>query len=81
MQVGEISIDELEGIDRYSGFTQAGGREYDPEKDRGDSMSFWDGKLDPERCAWRVNQARYLFQRHYPDQPWDLPAPGECNES
>mmetsp|Transcript_20596 Transcript_20596/g.47609 ORF Transcript_20596/g.47609 Transcript_20596/m.47609 type:complete len:243 (+) Transcript_20596:1-729(+) len=68
-QVGQISIDELEGIDDYEAFKNGGGREYEPKSDKGVHMSFWDGLTDPAACARRVASAERMFRQKYPDLP------------
>eukprot|EP00972_Heterocapsa_arctica_P099276 14649327-Heterocapsa_arctica.AAC.1 len=52
-KVGEISIDELEGIENYWAFLEAGGKEYVEDTDRGVDMSFWDDKSNATACARR----------------------------
>jgi len=49
-------------------------REYDGEVDRGTGNSFWNGKLDKDRCHGRMEKARELFRKYYPDFP-DLETP------
>jgi len=68
-QLGEITIDELEGIDSVDKFVASGGREYDPKSDKGVHMDFWDGLQDTAACARRVQHAEDLFHRKYPGQP------------
>mmetsp|Transcript_33724 Transcript_33724/g.61071 ORF Transcript_33724/g.61071 Transcript_33724/m.61071 type:complete len:579 (-) Transcript_33724:73-1809(-) len=65
-EAGEISVDELEGIQDYDKFFNAGGREYDRITDRGTQMTFWDGINDAKKSKWRVDQAAKLFEKHYP---------------
>lgn len=76
-QVGELSIDELEGITDYADFIKSGGREYDPTTDKGVHMSFWDGLKDKAACQRRIDTAEQKFKAKYPDQP-DLSDP-VCN--
>jgi len=75
--MGDITIDELEGISNYAAFARDGGREYDPRTDNGVHLSFWAHIADSRFCQWRVDQAKRLFSERYPDQP-DLPEP-VCN--
>jgi len=49
-------------------------REYDGELDRGIGNTFWNGKFDKDRCHARMEKARALFRKHYPDFP-DLETP------
>lgn len=67
-QVGEISINELEGIEDYQDFVKRGGREYDPKTDKGVHTSFWDGIKDRRACARRVRAAEEKFKEKYPRQ-------------
>jgi len=71
-KVGEITINELEGISDYDKFVAGGGREYDPKTDKGVHMTFWDGLQDEAACARRVAAAENLFKQKYPKLP-DLP--------
>jgi len=74
-QLGELSIDEIVGIaPNYNAFVAAGGREYDPQTDKGVRLSFWDGRADEDKCAWRVKHTEMLFKQKYPQHP-DLPQP------
>eukprot|EP00451_Oxyrrhis_marina_P016664 CAMPEP_0204332174 /NCGR_PEP_ID=MMETSP0469-20131031/16263_1 /ASSEMBLY_ACC=CAM_ASM_000384 /TAXON_ID=2969 /ORGANISM="Oxyrrhis marina" /LENGTH=359 /DNA_ID=CAMNT_0051315285 /DNA_START=27 /DNA_END=1106 /DNA_ORIENTATION=+ len=72
---GEISLDELEGIDDYAKFCSDGNREYVPETDKGVGCSFWDGLQDPEANAKRVKAAAALFLKKFPDMPLTTPTP------
>mmetsp|Transcript_38089 Transcript_38089/g.115140 ORF Transcript_38089/g.115140 Transcript_38089/m.115140 type:complete len:431 (-) Transcript_38089:68-1360(-) len=74
---GEVSIDELEGIEDYKEFMDDGGEEYDAELDAGVNMTFWDGINDTKANAERVRLADALFKQKYPNDPSDaeLPAP------
>lgn len=65
-QVGEITIDELEGIEDYEAFVRNGGREYNPKTDRGVATSFWNGLQNSSACAERVQAAERLFKQKYP---------------
>mmetsp|Transcript_24126 Transcript_24126/g.68299 ORF Transcript_24126/g.68299 Transcript_24126/m.68299 type:complete len:422 (+) Transcript_24126:2-1267(+) len=68
-QMGELSIDELVGVDNYDSFIASGGREYDPKTDKGVNLDFWNGISDDAKCAWRVQRAEQLFRAKYPNQP------------
>mmetsp|Transcript_26409 Transcript_26409/g.47625 ORF Transcript_26409/g.47625 Transcript_26409/m.47625 type:complete len:408 (-) Transcript_26409:61-1284(-) len=68
-KVGEISIDELEGIDSFAKFIKDGGREYDRVIDKGTSLDFWNKIGDPETCQKRIDKFNLLFVQKYPDQP------------
>lgn len=73
-KVGEITIDSLEGIQDYQSFILEGGREYNPETDKGVHTSFWNGLQDDAACARRVQVVEQKFKEKYPDQP-ELVAP------
>lgn len=72
--MGEITIDQLEGLGDFKKFAAEGGREYDPKIDNGVKLSFWKGIKDARLCRWRVEQAARLFREKY---PWmeELPEP------
>merc|ERR1712190_462684 len=73
---GEISLDELEGIDDYDswwighnahgGEVPNGNMEYNVTSDRGVNMSFWDERHDKDRCTDRMNAVTSLFKEKYP---------------
>jgi len=65
-QVGEITIDELEGIADYEEFIRNGGREYDPKTDKGVNTAFWDRLQHAGACTWRVDAAEKKFREKYP---------------
>mmetsp|Transcript_71188 Transcript_71188/g.231274 ORF Transcript_71188/g.231274 Transcript_71188/m.231274 type:complete len:473 (+) Transcript_71188:92-1510(+) len=77
---GEISIDELEGIDSFAKFVTEGGWEYNHKTDHGVHMNFWDGMSDAAACKRRVERAARLFDAKFPGDPktWDLANP-PCN--
>jgi hypothetical protein len=50
-------------------------REYDVATDEGIGTIFWNGKLDKEKCAARMEAVRQLFKMHFPDFPADLDEP------
>mmetsp|Transcript_78714 Transcript_78714/g.163714 ORF Transcript_78714/g.163714 Transcript_78714/m.163714 type:complete len:561 (-) Transcript_78714:516-2198(-) len=74
---GEISIDELEGIDSFESFARNGGWEYNNKTDEGVHMTFWNNKYDDAACQWRLDHARQLFHNKYPNMATesDLPEP------
>lgn len=72
---GEIRVDELTGIQDYIEFIQGGGMEYDLLKDKGVGLTFWDGKYDKQKCAWRMDTLRMFFRNKYPNLPDMLPQP------
>jgi len=59
---GEISIDELEGVENFADFVAAGGWEYNNQTDRGEHMTFWDDKYNTTACERRLARARELFE-------------------
>jgi len=71
---GEITIDELEGIGKYSTFIAQGGVEYDQQTDRGKGTSFWDNKNSTAACQTRIDKANEIFRSRFPNYP-DLPDP------
>jgi len=73
-KVGEVSIDELEGIRDATTFRIMGGEEYNRHTDKGHHMSFWDDKDSPAACQRRIDILQAVFQKKYPDLP-DLPDP------
>jgi hypothetical protein len=66
---GEIRLDELEGIQDYHAFCQAGNLEYSKVDDKGLNLSFWDGKTDLAKCRWRYNMVMRAFRKRYPKMP------------
>jgi hypothetical protein len=74
---GEISIDDLEGIEDFRKFAMTGGWEYNNGTDKGVHMTFWDNKYNDTACETRLSRARDLFKERYPDDPADesIPAP------
>lgn len=66
---GEISINELEGIQDFEAFAAAGGWEYDVRTDRGVGMTFWDDKYNETACDERLERAEELFAQRYPGAP------------
>lgn len=74
-RAGEISLNELVGIQDYREFKSSGKQEYSVLQDQGVGLSFWDGKNDPANCARRVRRAQELFRQHYPERPVTLAEP------
>jgi len=72
---GEISVDELGGINNYNARCSEGFREYDISTDRGVGTDFWNGKRDPVSCARRESRLRQLFETKYPLSPKLLDPP------
>lgn len=68
-KLGEISIDELEGIGSYEALIKAGGKEYDALTDRGVGTTFWDNKNSSAACQQRIQAALNLFEAKFPSQP------------
>jgi len=48
---------------------QSGQKEFDKIADKGNGTNFWDGILDGEASAARMQAARNLFARKYPHYP------------
>lgn len=72
---GEVSLDELVGIDDRTKFCHSGNKEYDRDTDMGVGVNFWDHRSDPTACAARIEAVQRLFRRKYPDVPTDYPDP------
>eukprot|EP00930_Biecheleria_cincta_P055277 TRINITY_DN41612_c0_g1_i1.p1 TRINITY_DN41612_c0_g1~~TRINITY_DN41612_c0_g1_i1.p1 ORF type:complete len:403 (+),score=55.75 TRINITY_DN41612_c0_g1_i1:78-1211(+) len=73
-KVGEITINEMEGIGSFSDFEKAGFKEYSRRTDKGEGMKFWDDKNSSKACQRRINSVKKLFAEKYSDQP-DLADP------
>lgn len=73
-KVGEISIDELEGLEDPEQFLKLGGQEYDKDTDRGTIMHFWDDMNNVTANQIRIDHAHEVFRSKFPGQP-DLPDP------
>ncbi|CAE7748192.1 unnamed protein product [Symbiodinium sp. CCMP2456] len=69
-KVGEISIDELEGIPNFGALMKSGGYEYSRASDKGKKMHFWDDKNSTEANHRRINRVLDKFNEKYPDQPF-----------
>lgn len=67
-KVGEISINELEGITDFEKFVEDGGQEYDKVTDKGTMMTFWDGMNSTKECQRRIDTALAIFRKKYPGQ-------------
>lgn len=76
-KIGEVSIDDIEGIDSFNDFIEHGGKEYVRRTDKGVNMDFWDDSSDPEKCQKRIDRVKAVFAAKYRNQP-DLPDP-ECD--
>ncbi|CAK0828013.1 unnamed protein product [Prorocentrum cordatum] len=50
-------------------------KEYDVKLDKGVGTKFWDGKLDKKKCEARMESARQLFKKHFPEFPADYDEP------
>jgi len=68
-KVGEISIDELEGISDPAAFVASGGEEYSKKLDAGIGNHFWDRKMDVTANKWREARFEQLFKEKYPNLP------------
>ncbi|CAE7584713.1 GAE4, partial [Symbiodinium pilosum] len=68
-KVGEISIDDLEGIPSFGALMKSGGYEYSRSTDKGKKMHFWDDKESPEANQRRIDRVLQKFQEKYPEQP------------
>jgi len=73
-KVGEISIDDLEGLTDPEAFVASGGKEYDRDTDKGFLMSFWDGIANETANQGRIDAALAVFRSKYPGHP-DLEEP------
>jgi len=72
---GEISLDELAGIDDHTQFCRERKYEYNDASDRGQGTTFWDGKTDAARNAQRVERMLELFAKRHPEAENMLPEP------
>jgi len=82
---GQISLDELEGIDNYDTWwitkDARGGSvpnqniEYSPSLDRGIGMTFWDEGADEKAGRRRMDAVTKLFKAKFPQWPETLPDP------
>jgi len=74
---GDISLDDLTGIQNYNGRCAEGLIEYNPRTNNGSGTFFWNGKQDPTSCSQRQSLVLLLFKARYPQIP-QLPDP-ECD--
>ncbi|CAE7715314.1 miaA, partial [Symbiodinium sp. KB8] len=74
---GEISIDEMTGIEDYGRFISEGHVEFNKADDEGDGLEFWNKMNDTEANAERMAKVDKLFKDKFPDMPSDadLPSP------
>lgn len=79
-KLGELTIDELEGLESPDTFVKNGGREYDVATDKGYLMSFWDGKNDVAKNRWRIERMKLLFRQKFPNQPELVEFPCDFNK-
>jgi len=70
---GEVSLDELSGINDYASFCTSGGIEFDERTDRGRGCAFWDRRGYASANAARADDLRTLFRKRYPGT--ELPEP------
>jgi len=66
---GEISLDELAGIEDRKEFFFAGKHEYVGKLDAGVGCTFWNGKHDAHLCSVRMERVKALFKSKYPGLP------------
>mmetsp|Transcript_98343 Transcript_98343/g.220159 ORF Transcript_98343/g.220159 Transcript_98343/m.220159 type:complete len:436 (+) Transcript_98343:75-1382(+) len=84
---GEVRLDELVGISDYHEFWLTRQQEYNVNEDAGVcdpgfNCSFWNGRNDQEKCAWRMQQVEYLFaQKYYYQFEPTLAEPPPCDLS
>ncbi|CAE7304487.1 unnamed protein product [Symbiodinium pilosum] len=71
--IGNMSLDEIEGIPPYEMFIHMAGEhvEYNKTTDKGVGVTFWDGINDTAKNVERIERVRMLFEHHYPDQALD----------
>jgi len=73
-KAGEISLNELAGIDSYREFKRSGFQEYVGPLDAGMGNTFWNGKRDLKLCEdprgqERIDKVKKMFRDKYPDLP------------
>merc|ERR1712217_483583 len=69
-KAGEVSLDELVGIDNYTKFWAFDHhKEYDWDSDRGVGADFWDRRHDVEACSARMDRVQEVFKTRYPHLP------------
>jgi len=69
-KVGEISIDELEGISSFDDLMKKGGYEYSRSTDKGKMLHFWDHINSTEANQRRIDITLKKFMDKYPDHPY-----------
>lgn len=72
---GELTLDELSGIENYTQFCLDGKSEYDKFLDKGNGTTFWDNRRSPIASAQRIQKITHLFKQKYPAYPESLPDP------
>lgn len=74
--MGEVTLDEIIGKS-VEQLDNEGGREYDPDTDKGTKFSWWDGINTTSANLRRINETRMAFARKFPNQTQDedMPAP------
>lgn len=73
---GEISLDELSGIENYNdNCALSGDMEYSVDSDKGTGTSFWNDKLDEAAGAKRIQAIQSLFGQKYPSMPMTFDEP------
>jgi hypothetical protein len=66
---GELLLDEIAGVEDGSSVCESGRREFIPGLGRGNGVTFWDDKHDPERCAERTDALANMFAERFPTEP------------
>lgn len=69
-KVGEISIDELEGISSFDDLMKKGGYEYSRSADKGKMLHFWDNINSTDANQRRIDITLKKFMDKYPDHPY-----------
>lgn len=66
---GELLLDEIAGVKDGASVCESGRREFIPGLGRGNGVTFWDNKHDPERCAERTAALTQMFAKRFPTEP------------
>jgi len=66
---GELLLDEIAGVEDGASVCESGRREFIPGLGRGNGVTFWDDKHDPERCAERTDALARMFAERFPTDP------------